>query len=175
MYTGPVLTLVRGLLFAAIWSSLPAQVPASRYDALKDVLGLSGAQLAQLMQGSPDPPTDRVLDTSQKTKLAEIARVLDRPVEASGSIALGLIDAKQWPGRSLCYYPARSYASELNLSESQVWRFEQLQEEARDTQSRPSRQHRQDLAGMWRVRYSTMRKERSSRSSSGRCNWPAKQ
>lgn len=79
-----------------------------------------------------DSLRDRILDHSQRAKLALIENVLDRYDAASQAIVLGLISAQQWPGGSLCYYPIRTYPSEFGLSDSQVRQFEQLQQAARE-------------------------------------------
>ena len=47
--------LLRGFLFSALLFSLQAQGPYNHYQALKDALGLSDAQLAQLQEESPRP------------------------------------------------------------------------------------------------------------------------
>jgi hypothetical protein len=47
--------LFRGFLLAALAFSLHAQAPDRRYDALKDALGLSDSQLAQLQEKSAAP------------------------------------------------------------------------------------------------------------------------
>jgi|HubBroStandDraft_1064217.scaffolds.fasta_scaffold05283_7 hypothetical protein len=75
---------------------------------------------------------NQVLDDSQQSKLKEIEKVLDRWDAASLAITLGLIAPQRWPGISLCYYPIRSYASELSLSDSQILQLERLQQAARD-------------------------------------------
>ena len=79
-----------------------------------------------------DSLRDRVLDRSQQAKLAAIENVLNRYHAASEAIVLGLISVRQWPGAPLCYYPIRTFASEFGLSDSQVRRFEQLEQSARD-------------------------------------------
>jgi hypothetical protein len=148
-----------------------AQEPANRYDALKHALGLSDTQLSQLQQKPPPAnarpaPTGgavaiysaggfgrmpkqpaaneeslRILDDSQRTKLAAIQKVWDRWDAMAFTIEFGLIDEKLWPGGSatLCYSPIRAYAyvAELGLSEFQILQLEQLKEAARATHSRP--------------------------------------
>jgi hypothetical protein len=127
--------------------SLLAQVPANRYEPLQQALGLSDFQLWQAQQKSPDYPpapraslsyagrrsfqngtetpvtnllADRILDNSQKAKLAEIEKVLLSERMASLTVVLGLISAQQWPGGFQCpFYPIPAYASELGLSEAQ--------------------------------------------------------
>jgi hypothetical protein len=85
----------------------------------------------------------RVLDDTQRAKLAAIQRVWDRWDAVAFAIQLGLIDEKLWPGGSatLCFYPIRAsaYATELGLSESQALQLDQLKEAARATHSRPPR------------------------------------
>jgi hypothetical protein len=151
--------LFRGLLSTVTSLSVLGQVSGNRYEALKQALGLRDSQVWQLQQVSraaitinrPTPAAarrainrtnvltqngyslrDPILDDSQQTKLAVIEKVLDRSDTASLAITLGLISAQRWPGRSLCYYPIRAYASELGLSESQVWQLERLQQAARE-------------------------------------------
>ncbi len=86
---------------------------------------------ANARKHAADELADGILDDSQKTKLAAIAKVLNRFDEASGAIELGLIDAGEWPGATLCP-PPRDYASGLGLSELQVRQFNQLQQAARE-------------------------------------------
>lgn len=128
----------RGFLFAVSFSLL-AQVPGSRFEALKDALGLSDFQLSQIQQSRPaanamaDVLADRILDDSQKAKLAVIEKVLHSDKMASLAIVAGLIDAKQWPKKFPCgYYPFRTSASELGLSDSQMGQLEQLQRAERE-------------------------------------------
>ena len=164
-------SLLRGVLFAAVSFSLPAQAPGHRYEALKNALGLSDFQLLQCQQSSPaasaihqpvpragdrvfiynyrtasspDAMLDqlqkpviekvnRILANGQKTKLAEIEKALDRSSSAASlAISLGLMTVEQWPGQTLCFYPIRTYASELNLSDSQILQFEQLRHGAQE-------------------------------------------
>src|ERR1700689_1880208 len=95
------------LLFAAPSLSVLGQAPADRYDALKQALGLTDSQMSQLQQKSPAPIAadpaprsasrsagdfgrlqfpppwdssrrDRILDSSQQTRLAAIEKVLSR-------------------------------------------------------------------------------------------------
>jgi hypothetical protein len=118
--------------------SLLGQESGKRYDALKQALGLSDAQVSQLQQRTP-----LVLDDAQRAKLPAIQKVWDRWDAVAFAIQLGLIDEKLWPGGSatLCFYPIRAsaYATELGLSESQLRQLDQLKEAARATHSRPPR------------------------------------
>jgi hypothetical protein len=66
---------------------------------------------------------------SSGAKLMVIASVLHEDDLAAQAIILGLIGADQWPGRSLClFYPLRVYHSELQISDPQMQRFEELQQ-----------------------------------------------
>jgi hypothetical protein len=148
------------LLAASFWA--PAQESANRFPALKSALGLSDTQVSQL-QHLPPPATQktapvrpgavaiysprprmpiqsaanedalRILDDSQRDKLAAIDKLLDRWDEAAVTVGLGLIEEKQWPGGVVCViYPLRAYtslayASELGLTPSQVDQFERMQ------------------------------------------------
>lgn len=160
---------------------LLGQESASHYDALKQALGLSDAQLSQLQQKSSAPvvrpaptanpgPTAiypapaerqagnfaqmarlllgpnedslRVLDDSQRAKLAAIQKVWDRWDAVAFAIQYGLIDEKLWPGgsASICFNSSiRSYAytKELGLRETQMKQFDQLKQDAQATHTRP--------------------------------------
>jgi hypothetical protein len=76
---------------------------------------------------------DRILDKSQRVKLAAIQKILDRWDAAALAIRLGLLNQQQWPGRTLCLsYPIAAYASyayvaELGLTSFQMRQFEQLE------------------------------------------------
>jgi hypothetical protein len=149
--------------------SLLGQESGKRFDALKQALGLSDAQVSQLQQarpaavtrpapagspvaiypagrfsGTPRPAANedalRVLDDSQRGKLAAIKNILDRWDAGALTTAFGLIDEKQWPGGTLCdFYPIRTYAyaKELNLSDSQERQLEELRETARAAGAKP--------------------------------------
>lgn len=89
---------------------------------------------------APNEDSLRVLDDSQRAKLAGVQHVWDRWDALAFAIEFGLIDEKLWPGGSgtLCYSPIRSYAyaAELGLSEFQFRQFEQLQQAAREPLTR---------------------------------------
>jgi hypothetical protein len=162
-----------GLLFVAASLSVLGQESERRYEALKQALRLSDAQMFQLQQMSLAPivlpaPTAspgvtgiyqpapaarsplaainqrtrsadslqvRILDDSQRTKLAAIEKVLDRWQAATLAIGLGLIREQQWPGgTALCLPNAirayASYAAELGLTPSQIEQFEQIRRDA---------------------------------------------
>ncbi len=157
-------TLVHGVVFLAASLSALGQESGSRFAALKSALGLSDAQVSQLQQ-LPPPATAkpapagpgpaaiysarprmpilpaqnedalRILDDSQRDKLAAIQKLLDR-WEGAVTIGLGLIEERQWPGGVICViYPIRTYAnlayaSELGLTPSQVDQFERIQMDA---------------------------------------------
>jgi len=121
------------------------QTPENRYNALKQALRLSDAQLSQLRQRDPaviaidqrspvdaEHLRDRMLDDAQRTKLAAIQKVLDRWDAAALALEFGLIGETQWPGGTLCFYPVRAYAyaQELGLSDTQVQQLEQLAQTA---------------------------------------------
>jgi len=91
--------------FAAASLTVLAQVPSSRYEGLNHALGLTDSQVWQLQHRSH---AAGILNDSQLAKLTAIERVLDRSAMASLAI---------------CYYPIRVYASELDLTDSQVERF----------------------------------------------------
>jgi hypothetical protein len=74
----------------------------------------------------------RVLDDSQRTKLAEIKKVLDRWGAAELAIEFGLIREQQWPGGAQCPVRSSAYAMELGLSEFQIREFEQLRHDAQE-------------------------------------------
>jgi hypothetical protein len=118
------------LLLAAMATSVLAQQSRNPYSALKDALGLSDSQLAQI--DNAHYLRYQVLDESQRTRLAAIEKVLDLSEMASEAIVLGLITTEQWPGTSLCFYPIRGHSWELNLSVDQVSQFERLQQSVRD-------------------------------------------
>jgi hypothetical protein len=158
--------LVKLRAFATLGIALTVlgQESGNHYDALKQALGLSDAQLSQLQQIKSAPvarpaPTGgsvaiypaggfrrmpaqnevslRVLDDSQRAKLAAIQRVLDRWDAAEVTIGLGLIEKKQWPGELPCFvsypiarYGTFDYASELALTSFQIEEFEQIQRDA---------------------------------------------
>ncbi len=153
-------------MVSSIALAVLGQEPGNRYEALKQALGLSDAQLSQLQQmhaapvarpapigGSarvpiyPQSPAGgfsgrrilpaqnedslRVLDDSQRTKLAEIKKVLDRWDAAELAIGFGLIREQQWPGGPQCPRPS-AYAAELGLSEFQIRQFDQLRDDAQE-------------------------------------------
>jgi hypothetical protein len=133
----------RALLFLTLLASATAQ--QNHYDALKNALALTESQISEIkrasypwrtartrrykdrLEGALNNPT---LDTSQRAKLAEIVKVLDRWKMVSESIAAGLIDPRQWPGVTLCVFPIRAFPAELALSGSQVSRLEELERTA---------------------------------------------
>jgi hypothetical protein len=134
----------------------------ARFEALKDALGLTEMQIWQIQQPKPvaivpsgiasaarrpgipfNPPMDYsasldralqnpILDASQQAGLAEIVKVLKRWNMASEAIVAGLIDARQWPGSTLCLYPLHVFASELHLSDAQVAQLETFRRAARE-------------------------------------------
>jgi len=136
-----------GVLFAATMLNVLCQESQTSLDALKQALALSDSQLLQLRKNRPAwrfKPALReeaarlqgeILDDSQKTTLAAVARVLDRWEAARLAIDLGLIREEQWPGRTLClHYPIDAYASnpytaEFGLIPSQIEQFQQIQRE----------------------------------------------
>jgi hypothetical protein len=149
--------LLCALLFATSSPRLLAQPPDHRYEALQQALALSDPQISQLRQQSPAPiPTDRqttrsasrragnfgqftpqqwdssrrdrILDSSQQAKLVTIAKVLDRYELAALAITAGLIDAQEWPGATLCFYPISVSAAALALRDSQVQDLERLRQ-----------------------------------------------
>jgi hypothetical protein len=162
-----MLGMVLSIALAAL-----GQESGNHYDALKQALGLSDAQLSQLQQmksapvarpaltgtsalvaiyppvpadGRPTgrffgtmnlPPQNedslRVLDDSQRAKLAAINQVLDRWGAATLVIAFGLIDVQQWPGGARCPVRGDAYAAEFGLSESQMQQFWQLTRDAQE-------------------------------------------
>jgi len=127
--------LFRFLLFAVTWLSVawgvPGQESGDHYEALKQALGLSDAQVSRLQQRSP-----AALDDSQKSKLAVIRKTLDRWDAATVTIGLGLIREQQWPGSTQCMiyqiraYASFAYATELGITPSQIEQFEQIQRAA---------------------------------------------
>ncbi len=138
------------------------QESGGRYDALKQALGLSDAQVSQLQQTPPKaivrpaptgsavaiyqagrfsgmprqltPSEDslRVLDDAQRAKLAVIQKVLDRLGAATLAIEFGLISEQQWPGSAQCPVRYDAYAAEFGLSESQMRQLERLTQAARE-------------------------------------------
>jgi hypothetical protein len=78
------------------------------------------------IQATQNEDALRILDDSQRDKLAAIKKLLDRWDEAAVTVGLGFIEERQWPGGVTCLiYPIRSYASlpyalELGLAPSQV-------------------------------------------------------
>ena len=127
--------LFRGILVSVtlLGQTSPDRFDA-RYDALKQALGLSDAQLLQLQQAPPatarpvvsgnqplvsiypGPAAGRIylsarnqaalrlLDDSQKSKIEAIQKTLGRWDAAAVSIGLGFIDEKEWPGSSACFH-----------------------------------------------------------------------
>ncbi len=75
---------------------------------------------------------NQLLDDSQRAKLAEVEKVLQRRDMASQTIVLGLISAEHWPGGPLCHPWLYAYGSELWPSSSQARQLYQLQLEARE-------------------------------------------
>ncbi len=134
-----------GVLFAATLLNVLGQESQRSFDALKQALALSDSQLLQLQKNRPAGRINpglreeaarlqsEILDDSQKTTLAAVARVLDRWEAASLAIDLGLIREEQWPGSTLClHYPIEAYASnpytsEIGLIPSQIEQFRQTQ------------------------------------------------
>jgi hypothetical protein len=117
--------------------SVLGQESGNHYEALKQALGLSDAQLSQLQQRRPT-----ALDDSQRTSLAAIRKVLDRWDAADLALGVGLIDEKLWPAGMLCPFSsvrAYAYAKELGLSDAQVAQLDQLGQTARATHTVPPR------------------------------------
>jgi hypothetical protein len=153
--------LFGGVLLAGAAVALTAQVSADRYGPLIRALALSDAQMSQLPQPLPAPvraaPTagrvamypphilpvpfprggdlipGSVLDSAQQAELAEIAKVLQRPQTSAGAVALGLMDAREWPWGWACppLLPIQAYAQAFALSGAQMTQFEQLEQTVR--------------------------------------------
>lgn len=156
---------LRAAAMLSVALSVLGQEPVHRYDALRQALGLSDAQLSQLQQKHAAPAARpapiggqapvpiysqaggfsskrilpaqnedslRLLDDSQRAKLAEIRKVLDRWDAAELAIAFGLIGERQWPGGPQCPVRSSAYAAELGLSEFQIRQFDQLRHHAQE-------------------------------------------
>ncbi|HTB13677.1 MAG TPA: hypothetical protein VK752_19010 [Bryobacteraceae bacterium] len=95
-----------------------------------------------------------ILDASQQAKLAEIVKVLSRSKMASDAIVAGLIDVKQWPGSTLCfYYPIYALStSEFHFSDSQVQQLDRLQRAAREPLEKQIAIAAQPAAGISKLR-----------------------
>jgi hypothetical protein len=127
----PRRTLLCGLLFLVAPLCVLSQESGSRFEALKQALALSDAQMSQLQQRSKGLAATGMLDDSQRAKLANITKILDRFDAAAVSIAFGLITEKQWPGGPLCVYPFRTYVSTaFDISQSQIEQIEQIMRDA---------------------------------------------
>ena len=109
----------------AIDRRYPAPAARRRGDFTANPLTEYSASLRRALQNP-------ILDAAQQAKLAELVKVLDRSRAASEAIVTGVISAGHWPGQTLCLYPIHVYMSEFDLSDSQVRRFELLQEGARE-------------------------------------------
>jgi hypothetical protein len=114
----------RGLrvgLLAAASCTLLGQGNSDRYQPLVRALGLISAQFDQLSD-------------AQQRRLADTAKVLQQWDTAGGAVAMGLMDASDWPGEWPCFVPnsrIASYAKEYDLTSDQVDRLKQLQDEVR--------------------------------------------
>jgi Spy/CpxP family protein refolding chaperone len=120
-----------------------------------DVLGRRAFRTG-IPGGVMDPPAparsllaDRILNRSQQAQLAAIEKILHADKMASLAIVAGLIGATGWPGAFPCgYYPARTSASELDLSDSQLEQLERLEGAAREpvnAQAMVKQKQRQEL------------------------------
>ncbi len=78
-----------------------------------------------------DPRQMELLDETQRARLAEIEKVLDRREMATQAVALGLMTADDWPGMRLCRSRIETSRSELNLTDAQVEEFERIEQAAR--------------------------------------------
>ena len=112
-----------------------------------------GTYMANRPTQTEDSLRDRILDDSQRAKLAVIEKGLNYQTAAE-AIVLGLISVEQWPG-GLCFYPISSYtdkrldALELGLTDSQVRQLEQLERAAREpfyTQIKEKEKRRSELS-----------------------------
>jgi hypothetical protein len=121
---------IRSAPSASSGPSANQPAPAARHP-----MAGSPAAVDRPTQGGSSPQ-DRLLYDSQRSKLAEIAKVLDRSDAADLTIGLGLINQRRWPGDTLCFpgairvYASYPYAAELGLTPSQVTRFEEIQRDA---------------------------------------------
>jgi hypothetical protein len=109
---------------------LTGQQWSDRYGPLIRALALTDAQVAQLH----DNLVPSLLDSTQRVKLAEMAKVLQRYDTSASAIVLGLMDGKEWPSGWPCFVPnarADVYSREFDLTAEQVRRFEQLQHDVR--------------------------------------------
>jgi hypothetical protein len=109
---------------------LTGQQWSDRYGPLIRALALTDAQVAQLH----DNLVPSLLDSTQRVKLAEMAKVLRRYDTSASAIVLGLMDGKEWPSGWPCFVPnarADVYSREFDLTAEQVRRFEQLQHDVR--------------------------------------------
>ncbi len=62
----------------------------------------------------------RLLDDSQRARLAEIGKILNRGDEAAFAIGLGLITDAQWPGGCLCAVRGYRDAADLGITDAQA-------------------------------------------------------
>jgi hypothetical protein len=109
---------------------LAGQQSSDRYGPLIRALALTDAQVAQFH----DNLGPSMLDGTQRVRLAEIARVLQRYDTSASAIVLGLMDDKEWPSGWPCFVPnarADVYSKEFDLTAEQVRQFQQLQHDVR--------------------------------------------
>jgi hypothetical protein len=122
-----------GVLLGVAPLILNCQEFSDRYRPLVRALVLTDAQITLLQQMPGDVLRTGILDGAQQSKLAEIARVLQRFETSAGAVEMGLMDARDWPTGWTCPPSSRIglYAREFDLTADQVRRLEQLQNEVR--------------------------------------------
>jgi hypothetical protein len=141
----PLRILPLASLFAVSWFVL-GQPPQESFEAVKQALSLTDAQVVELQRNRLRNRQEAVrqhllvvprgqrrivfhfpegMDDSNKAKLSDIAKTLDRSGAASLAIDLGLLGQEQWPGGadSVCHRPLQSYSGrplEFGMTESQI-------------------------------------------------------
>jgi hypothetical protein len=82
----------------------------------------------------------RMLDDSQRAKLAEIRKVLDHSDTAAFAVGLGLITDEQWPGGCLCAFydqvRAYRYSTDLGITDAQAQQLDRILQSAKPKERR---------------------------------------
>jgi hypothetical protein len=90
-----------------------------------------GGLPGRMMQPAQNEAALRVLDDSQRAKLAEIRKVLDRWDAAAFEVGIGLIADEEWPGGGcLCAFysqvRAYRYSTELGITDAQAQQLDRI-------------------------------------------------
>lgn len=132
----PLSFLRLGPVVATVFGLVVGQQPLGSFEAVRQALGLSDAQVAELQRNYPRysrAGRERVvhfpedMDDAHRLRLSGIATVLERAGTATMAIDIGLIRQEQWPGgaHSMCHYPFSSYYSspylaDFGITQSQI-------------------------------------------------------